>query len=730
MSKETRTTLYKAALGDWDICEKIGRGSQGKTAVFRIEKRNATYKEVNALKVISITDEGGKYGWLSEQEKADYQEDLARRKEKAESELRLMHELRSVPEIVDFHEHKYVDWQEDDRFGCDLLIRMDYLACLRRSEGDLLMTAPEDAVAIGISVCKALSACHNHEKRIIHRDVKPENIFKKGNGWYQLGDFGIARALGSSNYASTLVCSKPYAAPEVLAGEKYSERADIYGLGVTLYEICNNGCLPFSESRYDKQTSIEKRIGENLTTPPKNADDHLAGIILKACARDPKNRWRSVRDMQRALEDPNSTSPAVPGGGGGKKRSRLVPVIAAVAAVLCIAIAARGGLSSGGTGNPPGSTPVSSMGTGTQPNNTPNTPGQQASTQPPSPAQPQDKTETGNPDTEAEPPAGADSDAEQSAQSKPELQPQPEAVSIAVAAVALNQSELSMKTGGSATLSANVSPTSADDRSVTWKSSDPSIVSVIGGVLTAQGDGTAVITASAGGKSAKCTVTVQTDWSDWMDELPAGVMSRTETRTVYRYTDYTKTTTTSYSSTPPSGYTLDYSTIEETVEPEEVVDVEGHYEYRYGCWVGADGGHSYCNVMAEKYYGAPAKIAYTSWSPTQYVKTDTKWTCGSGDTGKHKHSGTGGWLASDTGNRVWNLYSSNGSTKTESGYYWEETRWVDTTYKTEYNTVTKLLHHYYMKVIDYTSTWSTDRPEEREDRTIEEKMQYRYMIAD
>lgn len=730
MSKETRTTLYKAALSDWEVCEKIGKGSQGKTAVFRIEKRNATYKEVNALKVITIIDEIGEYDRLSEQQQAAYQNELARRKEKAESELRLMHELWDVPEIVDFHEHKFVDWREGDRFGCDLLIRMDYLTCLRRSEGDLMAT-PEDAAAIGISVCKALSACHNHEKRIIHRDVKPENIFKKGDG-YLLGDFGIAKALGSSDYASTFVCSKPYAAPEVLAGEKYSERADIYSLGVTLYEICNDGCLPFSESRYDKDISIEKRIEENLTTPPKNADDHLAGIILKACARDPKDRWQSVMDMQRALEDPNSTSPAVPGGGGGKKRWRLVPVVAAVAAVLCIAIAARGGRSSGDTENPPGLTdiPVSSLGTGTQSNNTPNTPEPQAPAQSQLPAKPENEPGTEDADTEVEPPAEADSNAEQSTQSEPEPQPQPEAAPVSVASVALNQSELSMKTGGSATLSANVSPANVDDRSVTWKSSDSSVVSVSGGVLTAQGDGTAVITASAGGKSAKCTVTVQTDWSEWRDALPDGISAQTETRTVYRYSDYHKETTTSDSQTAPFGYELDHRELVEKLIEEEVVDVAGHYEYRYGCWAGADGGHSYCNTTAEKYYGAPAKIVYTSWSPTQYVKTDKTWTCGEDDSGNHKHNGTGGWISSTSGRHIWPQYSADGSTQTVSSYYWEESRWVDTTYKTEYRTATGIRYHFYRMVLDYESPWDTDRPEERENRTIEEKMQYRYVITD
>ena len=104
----------------------------------------------------------------------------------------------------------------------------------------------------------------------------------------------------------------------------------------------------------------------------------------------------------------------------------------------------------------------------------------------------------------------------------------------------------------------------------------------------------------------------------------------------------------------------------------------GYYQYRYACWIGSNGNHSYCNVAAEEYCGGgPVRIQYTEWSTTRFVKTNTKWTCGHNDSGKHQHEGTGGYLASDTGNRVWYLYSPDGSTSTKNGYFWEEVRWVE-----------------------------------------------------
>lgn len=105
----------------------------------------------------------------------------------------------------------------------------------------------------------------------------------------------------------------------------------------------------------------------------------------------------------------------------------------------------------------------------------------------------------------------------------------------------------------------------------------------------------------------------------------------------------------------------------------------GHYEYRYGCWVGANGGHSYCNVMAEKYYGAPAHVEYTEWSTTRFSRIGTGgWGCGCSDnTPGHQHVGLEGSWTGNYGSRWWPLYGRDSSTKTVNGYFWEEVRWVD-----------------------------------------------------
>lgn len=660
MSAEDRTPLYEAALADWKVCEKIGSGSGGRTTVYRMERQNTDWTEENALKVIHIADEHGIYAQLPGNDQAAYQDELARRKKRAEAELQTMYALRGLPSIAGFLGHKFVDWQEEEQFGCDLLIRMELMECLCGSDGRLMVNAGE-AEQVGKDVCEALIECH--KRNIIHRDIKPANIFINRHGRYQLGDFGISRSVNDSRFASTGICTEAYAAPELLDGKKYTKLVDIYSLGLMLYEVCNDGRLPFAESRYANQSSIERRLSEKALPPPKNADDRLAGIILKACAKDPKDRWQSAKEMLDALEDPYVTRPARPS--APNKKRPIGALVAVVALLLCLGAAARFGLPYFRTSTENGGETMS-----------PDKPafvasdGMQASDEP--------KTDIDEPETGT--PAPTESENERGDSESTDAPTEENGA------------------GSDKQPDATVPPQSKPE---TPQQSEP----------------------------AKGIAAVSAVWSDWLDALPDGISAQTETRTVYCYADYHRETTTSDSQTAPFGYELDHGEFVEKLVEDEVVDVAGHYEYRYGCWVGADGGHSYCNVMAEKYYGVPAKITYTDWSTTQYINTDTRWTCGLGDSGKHQHSGTGGWIASDTGHHVWPLYSATGSTKTNVGYYWEESRWVDTTYKREYRTVTGIRYHFYRMVLDYESPWSEDEPDERENRTIERKTQYRYLMT-
>ena len=83
---------------------------------------------------------------------------------------------------------------------------------------------------------------HNHEflgKKIIHRDIKSHNVFLSEDGTVKLGDFGISKILeGSKSRASTTIGTPFYISPEMVKGEKYNEKTDLWSLGVLLYEMC------------------------------------------------------------------------------------------------------------------------------------------------------------------------------------------------------------------------------------------------------------------------------------------------------------------------------------------------------------------------------------------------------------------------------------------------------------------------------------------------------------
>ena len=300
MLADTKSAQYSKVLGNWNIYKRIGHGTNGKTVVYQIVRRNSTWEESCALKAVPLICENGVYSQFTEERRREYLKSLALRKEKAVREVQYMSALRGKTNIVDYIDYDTVEWKESDSFGCDLLIRMELLHNLRDELRNGRIFSEKEIIKIGRDICSALIVCH--EKNILHRDIKPENIFFNDDGDYKLGDFGIARILDQcQDSASTGIGTPEYAAPEQSSG-KYDMRVDIYSLGLVLYELSNRNYLTFAQSTYLPGDELQARLLGKPLPAPCNASLTLSDIILKACSYNPSERYQSAQELSNALE--------------------------------------------------------------------------------------------------------------------------------------------------------------------------------------------------------------------------------------------------------------------------------------------------------------------------------------------------------------------------------------------------------------------------------------------
>jgi serine/threonine protein kinase len=154
-----------------------------------------------------------------------------------------------------------------------------------------------------LQVCEAL--VYAHANGVIHRDIKPENIMVLPNGEVKLLDFGIALLEGKKRRArlglASPIGTPDYMAPECLQGNDGDVRADIYAVGVVLYELLC-GQLPFEES--DGFALITTHISHD---PPGILEHNpalspeLATVVMRAIRRDPDKRYASMRDLHYDL---------------------------------------------------------------------------------------------------------------------------------------------------------------------------------------------------------------------------------------------------------------------------------------------------------------------------------------------------------------------------------------------------------------------------------------------
>ena len=164
-----------------------------------------------------------------------------------------------------------------------------------------------EALNISVQIASGLSAAH--ENRIIHRDIKPQNILVGTDGVVKVTDFGIAKAATSNTITSNVMGSVHYTSPEQARGGYSDEKSDIYSMGITLFEMLT-GRVPFNG-----ETTVAiaiKHIQEEMPSPREYVPEIpvcVEQIVLKCTQKSPDRRYDSMEslliDLRKALLNPN-----------------------------------------------------------------------------------------------------------------------------------------------------------------------------------------------------------------------------------------------------------------------------------------------------------------------------------------------------------------------------------------------------------------------------------------
>ena len=240
---EERLKRYEPLWENWTYTgEFLGEGTM--SSVFEIQSTAMGMKELAALKIITVKRNPlGKF-------------EIPKN---ALNEIKILRDLSGCPNIVHYHDSTQRRIYDSNHVleAIDILIKMEKLKSLSEDE----KLTEDQIIKLGKDMCNAL--IHAEEHNIIHRDIKPQNIFVDKEGTYKLGDFGIAKIVsGMSQHYTMNIGTLAYTAPEVqrsITGV-YDIASDIYSLGLVLYVFLNNGCLPFINTSASLHDAISKRL--------------------------------------------------------------------------------------------------------------------------------------------------------------------------------------------------------------------------------------------------------------------------------------------------------------------------------------------------------------------------------------------------------------------------------------------------------------------------------------
>jgi eukaryotic-like serine/threonine-protein kinase len=215
---------------------------------------------------------------------------------------RFRREARAVARLQHPHVVTVIDFGEDDGTPYIVLecIQGETLKERIRRLGRLPVA---EAVAYAVEIGRALSAAH--AERLVHRDVKPQNVLIDSEGRAKVTDFGIARSLEAHGLTATgrVLGTTDYVSPEQALGLDVTEQSDLYSLGVVLFEMLT-GEVPF---KADSQVAVAMK---HVKDPPPDVQRRrpevsaaLAAVVERAMAKETDNRYRTAQEMVAELEE-------------------------------------------------------------------------------------------------------------------------------------------------------------------------------------------------------------------------------------------------------------------------------------------------------------------------------------------------------------------------------------------------------------------------------------------
>ena len=288
----------------YQITELVGQGGFG--TVYKAVKKNKAMETVRALKHISLP---------SRKQWTDIYNSMGNDKVRTDeyfdgilqeilNEIRILADLTSkgVKNVVWYYENEIEDTPSPKHY--DIYLLMEYLTALPNYI-ETHEIKVKDVIKIGTDILSALIECH--KRKIIHRDIKTDNIFVSDEGDFKLGDFGVSKKLSDRSRATSMKGTPNYIAPEVYLGEPYDETVDLYSLGIVLYRLLNYNRNPFmpeypaSYDSEDEDKAFELRMKGETPSYPAFAVGEFGDIILKSISNK-DNRFKSATEFKKALE--------------------------------------------------------------------------------------------------------------------------------------------------------------------------------------------------------------------------------------------------------------------------------------------------------------------------------------------------------------------------------------------------------------------------------------------